>query len=106
MPSTGSRWSLTPSRSGSPVRLSLDDGETPIELIGGEDGAVLLTTRDGELHARILSSSMVVISDVLVERNWGGEVASTVRSDAMIQLAWTRRTMSEDGTLRTSASLP
>ncbi|MGB2507644.1 MAG: CARDB domain-containing protein, partial [Candidatus Poseidoniaceae archaeon] len=82
---------------GSPVRLSLDDGETPIQLIGGDDGAVLLTTRDGELHARILSSSMVVISDVLVERNWGGEVASTVRSDAMIQLAWTRRTMSEDG---------
>ncbi|MEC9204103.1 MAG: S8 family serine peptidase [Candidatus Thermoplasmatota archaeon] len=82
---------------GSPIRLTLDDGETPIELIGGDDGAILLTTRDGELHARILSSSMVVISDVLVERNWGGEVASTVRSDAMVQLAWTRRTMSEDG---------
>ena len=82
---------------GSPIRLTLDDGETPVELIGGDDGAILLTTRDGELHARILSSSMVVISDVLVERNWGGEVASTVRSDAMVQLAWTRRTMSEDG---------
>ena len=40
---------------------------------------------------------MVVISDVLVERNWGGEIASTVRSDGMVQLAWTRRTMSEDG---------
>ena len=82
---------------GSPIRLSLDDGETPIDLIGGEEGAVLLTTREGELHARILSSSMVVISDVLVERNWGGEIASTVRSDGMIQLTWTRRTMSEDG---------
>ena len=82
---------------GSPIRLSLDDGEAPIELIGGEEGAVLLTTRDGELHARILSGSMVVISDVLVERNWGGEIASTVRSDGMVQLAWTRRTMSEDG---------
>ena len=82
---------------GSPIRLSMDDGETPIDLIGGEEGGVLLTTRDGELHARILSSSMVVTSDVLVERNWGGEIASTVRSDGMIQLAWTRRTMSEDG---------
>ena len=54
------------------VRLSLDDGETPIEPIGGEDGAVLLTTRDGELHAQ---SCQVPWSDrdVLVERNWGGE---------------------------------
>ncbi len=77
--------------------VSLDAGETPLRVVGGDDGSVLFTVRDGELHARTLSSKLLPKNDVLVERAWGGELAATVRSDGMIQMAWTRRTMSEDG---------
>ena len=77
--------------------VSLDVGETPLRVVGGEDGSVLFTVRDGELHARTLSSKLLPKNDVLIERAWGGELAATVRSDGMVQMAWTRRTMSEDG---------
>lgn len=77
--------------------MSLDLNEVPLQVVGGDDGSVLFTVRDGELHARTLSDKLLPKNDVLIERAWGGELATTLRSDGMVQMVWTRRTTSEDG---------
>jgi subtilisin family serine protease len=82
---------------GSPVSVSLSSGEVAIELVGLEDGALLFTTRDGELHVRTFTSSMVMQVDEMLEEKWGGELATYLRDDGLVQAAWSRKTISPDG---------
>ena len=82
---------------GAPVGIDLSSGEVPVEFIGLEDGALLFTTVDGELHVRSITSSMKIQTDLLLEDMWGGELAVLERSDGVIHASWTRKSISADG---------
>ena len=90
---------------GAQVSLSLSEGEVPLEFIGMEDGGLLFTTRDGELHVRTTTASMVIQVDVLLEEKWGGELAATLREDGRVHAVWNRRTISPDGYTLTDLSM-
>ena len=82
---------------GSQVSISLSSGEVPIDFIGLEDGGLLFTTRDGELHVRTTTASMVMQVDVMLEQKWGGQLTTYLRDDGLVQAAWNRKTISPDG---------
>ena len=90
---------------GSQVSISLAQGEVPIDFIGMEEGGLLFTTRDGELHVRSITASMVMQADVMLEEKWGGELATTLREDGLVHAAWNRKTISPDGYTLTDLSL-
>ena len=89
---------------GSKTALTLSDGEAVLGFVGipegvdSEDGGGLLfTTKDGELHARTLTSAFSMPGDTLIEDNWAGEFAFTLRDDNRIHLAWTKRAVNQQG---------
>jgi len=82
---------------GSQVSISLSSGEVPIDFIGLENGGLLFTTRDGELHVRTTTASMVMQVDVMLEQKWGGQLTTYLRDDGLVQAAWNRKTISPDG---------
>jgi len=90
---------------GSQVSVSLSQGEVPIDFIGMEDGGLLFTTRDGELHVRTTTASMIMQVDVMLEEKWGGELATYLRDDGLVQAVWNRKTISPDGYTLTDLSL-
>ena len=90
---------------GSQVSVSLSEGEVPIDFIGMEDGGLLFTTHDGELHVRTTTASMVMQVDVMLEENWGGELATYLREDGLVQAAWNRKSISPDGYTLTDLSM-
>ena len=89
---------------GSKTGLTLSDGEAVIGFAGipeGVDtdvgGGLLFTTINGELHARTITSSFSMPGDTLIEANWAGEFAYTLREDNRIHLAWTKRFTNQQG---------
>ena len=82
---------------GSQVSIDLSTGEVPVDFIGLDDGALLFTTVDGELHVRSITESMSIQTDLLLEDMWGGELAILEREDGAIHAAWTRKSISTDG---------
>ncbi len=82
---------------GSKSTLSLATKETPLEFVGLPDGGLLFTTRDGELHVRTISSSLAMPGDILLENDWGGELAVYQREDGLVQAAWSRRSINAEG---------
>jgi subtilisin family serine protease len=82
---------------GAPVNLELSSGEVPVQFIGLEEGALIFTTIDGELHVRSINEKMNTQTDLLLEDMWGGELAVLERSDGFIHAAWTRKSISTDG---------
>ena len=89
---------------GSKTGLTLSDGEAVLGFAGipegvdSEDGGGLLfTTKDGELHARTLTSGFSIPGDTLIEDNWAGEFAFALRDDNRIQIAWTKRSTTQQG---------
>ena len=89
---------------GSKTGLTLSDGEAVLGFAGipeGIDsdagGGLLFTTKDGELHARTISSRFSMPGDTLIEDNWAGEFAFTLRDDNRIHLAWTKRFTNQQG---------
>ena len=82
---------------GAPVGVDLATGEVPIEFIGLEDGALLFTTVNGELHVRSINEAMSVQTDLLLGDMWGGELAVLEREDGLIHAAWTHKSISADG---------
>ena len=82
---------------GSQVSIDLSAGEVPVDFIGLDDGALLFTTIDGELHVRSITESMSIQTDLLLEDMWGGELAILEREDGAIHAAWTRKSISTDG---------
>ena len=82
---------------GSKVSVSLSQSEVSVDFIGMEEGGLLFTTRDGELHVRTVTENMVMQVDVMLEEKWGGELTTYLREDGLVQAAWNRKTISPDG---------
>jgi subtilisin family serine protease len=82
---------------GSQVRINLIENEVPLEFVGLDEGALLFTTIDGELHVRTITESMSMPGDVKLESNWGGELAVSQRDDGLVQAVWSRKTVEVDG---------
>ena len=92
-------------KEGSRVGIDLATGEVPVEFIGLNDGGLLFTTIDGELHARTITSRLVMVGGVTLEENWGGELAAYQRDDGLVQVAWTRRSLSSEGYILTDIAM-
>ena len=92
-------------REGSRVGIDLATGEVPVDFIGLNDGGLLFTTINGELHARTITSRLVMVGGVVLEENWGGELAAYQRDDGLVQVAWTRRSLSVEGYILTDIAM-
>ena len=97
---------------GSKTGLTLSDGEAVLGFVGIPDGVesdqgggLLFTTKDGELHARTLTSGFSMPGDTLVEPNWAGEFAFVLRDDNRVQMAWTKRFTDQQGYTMTDIGL-
>ena len=77
--------------------LSLSESEFPVAFIGIETSTLLFTTVDGELHVRSMNDNLVVLTDTLIDQNWGGEIDVILREDGLVHAAWTSRTQSQQG---------
>tara|TARA_B100000459_G_scaffold146843_1_gene114159 strand:+ start:3548 stop:8449 length:4902 start_codon:yes stop_codon:yes gene_type:complete len=97
---------------GSKTGLTLSEGEAVLGFVGIPDsaesdqgGGLLFTTKDGELHARTLTSGFSMPGDTLVESNWAGEFAFVLREDNRVQMAWTKRFTDQQGYTMTDIGL-
>ncbi len=77
--------------------LSLSEGESPVAFAGIETSTLLFTTVDGELHVRSMTKDLELLTDELIDQNWGGEIDVLVRNDGLVHAAWTSRTQSQQG---------
>ena len=77
--------------------LSLSEGESPVAFAGIETSTLLFTTVDGELHVRSMTKDLELLTDTLIDQNWGGEIDVLVRNDGLVHAAWTSRTQSQQG---------
>ena len=76
---------------GSQVRIELLEDEEPLEFVGLDEGALLFTTINGELHVRTITDTMSMPGDVKLESNWGGELAVHQREDGLVQALWSHK---------------
>ena len=77
--------------------LSLSESEYPVAFAGIESSTLLFTTVDGELHVRSISKDLQLLTDTVVDTNWGGEIDVMVREDGLVHAVWTSRTQSQQG---------
>ncbi|CAI8336540.1 MAG: Serine protease AprX [Euryarchaeota archaeon UBA443] len=77
--------------------LSLSEDEYPVAFAGIESSTLLFTTVDGELHVRSLNKKLELLTDTLVDQNWGGEIDVLARDDGLVHAVWTSRTQSQQG---------
>ena len=77
--------------------LSLSESEYPVAFAGVESSTLLFTTIDGELHVRSLNKELLLLTDTLIDQNWGGEIDVIVREDGLAHAAWTSRKQSQQG---------
>ena len=89
---------------GSKTGLTLSEGEAVLGFVGIPDdpddstgGGLIFTTKDGELHARTLTTSFGMPGDTTIEENWAGEFAFVLRDDNRVHLAWTKRFQDQQG---------
>ena len=92
-------------QAGPRVGVNLATGEVPLEFIGLDDGGLMFTTINGELHARTITSTLSLVGGVVLEENWGGELAVYQRDDGLVQVAWTRRSLSLEGYILTDIAM-
>ena len=90
---------------GSQVRINLAEDEVALEFVGLDDGALLFTTIDGELHVRTITKVMSMPGDVKLEENWGGELAVSQREDGLVQAVWSRKAISIEGYTYTNLAM-
>ena len=69
------------------------------------NGGLLFTTLDGELHVRTITSTLAMVGGTVLEENWGGELAMYQRDDGLVQVAWTRRSLSVEGYILTDIAM-
>ncbi|MBT4406825.1 MAG: S8 family serine peptidase [Euryarchaeota archaeon] len=82
---------------GAPTQLDILDDEVPLGYAAADNVGHLLTTRDDELHLRIVSKAFTMPGDTLIESNFAGEAAILSAGDGTTFVVWTRRTISLDG---------
>ena len=46
-----------------------------------------------------------MVGGVMLEENWGGELAAYQRDDGLVQVAWTRRSLSVEGYILTDIAM-
>ena len=90
---------------GSPVRLNLISNEIILDFIGLDDGGLLFTTLDGELHVRTITDSLSVPGEVKLADSWAGELTVLKREDGLVQAAWTENKLSQSGYLMTDIAM-
>jgi subtilisin family serine protease len=90
---------------GSKVGVSLSTREVPVDVVGLEEGGLMFTTMDGELHVRTVTSTLSMPGSVMLEDAWGGELATYLRDDGLVQVAWTRRSLSAEGYVLTDIAM-
>jgi subtilisin family serine protease len=90
---------------GSKVGVSLATREVPVEFVGLEEGGLMFTTKDGELFVRTVTSTLTMPGSVMLEEAWGGELAAYQRDDGLVQVAWTRRSLSVEGYVLTDIAM-
>ena len=83
--------------SGGTSPLSLSDDEYPVAFAGIGKSSLVFTETKGELHVRSLSSDLTLLTDTLVDANWGGELTVFERSDGLVHAAWTSRVQNQLG---------
>ena len=83
--------------SGGTSTLSLSDDEFPVAFAGIGKSSLVFTETNGELHVRSLSSDLTLLTDTLVDANWGGELTVFERSDGLVHAAWTSRVQNQLG---------
>ena len=81
---------------GAPTQLDILENEIPLGYAAANNVGHLLTTRDGELHLRIVSKSFTMPGDTLIESNFAGEAAIISAGDGTTYVVWTRKTVSID----------
>ena len=85
----------------SQVRLNLLSGESVIDFVGMEEGGLLFTTVDGELHVRTVTESSsgawATLADVKLADSWAGELTAILRDDGLVHAAWTENILSDQG---------
>ena len=83
----------------SQVRLNLLSGESVIDFVGMEEGGLLFTTVDGELHVRTVTESSsgawATLADVKLADSWAGELTAILRNDGLVHAAWTENVLSD-----------
>jgi subtilisin family serine protease len=90
---------------GSKVGVSLATDETPVDFVGLEEGGLLFTTQNGKLTVRTVTSTLSMPGSVILEESWGGEIATYQRDDGLVQVAWTRRSLSAEGYVLTDIAM-
>lgn len=90
---------------GAKAPIDLSTGEVAVDFVGLKDGGLLFTTVDGELHARTITSTLSMVGGVVLEENWGGELAVYQRDDGLVQVAWSRRSLSLEGYILTDIAM-
>ena len=90
---------------GSPVRLDLISNEIILDFVGLDEGGLLFTTLDGELHVRTITDSLSAPGQVKLADSWAGELAVLKRDDGLVQAAWTENKLSESGYFLTDISM-
>ncbi|MCH1443245.1 MAG: S8 family serine peptidase, partial [Candidatus Poseidoniaceae archaeon] len=83
--------------SGGTSPLSLSADEYPVAFAGIGKSSLVFTETNGELHVRSLSSDLTLLTDTLVDANWGGELTVFERSDGLVHAAWTSRVQNQLG---------
>tara|TARA_B100000683_G_scaffold267038_1_gene300154 strand:+ start:354 stop:5243 length:4890 start_codon:yes stop_codon:yes gene_type:complete len=96
---------VTDLQGGAKAPIDLSSGEVAVEFVGLKDGGLLFTTIDGELHARTITSTLSLVGGVVLEENWGGELAVYQRDDGLVQVAWSRRSLSLEGYILTDIAM-
>ena len=87
---------------GAKTPLQFSDGEAVLGFVGvpeasGDGGGLIFTTKNGELHARTLTSKFDTPGNTMIEENWAGEFSFVLRDDNRVHLAWTKRFTDQQG---------
>ncbi|MED5485033.1 MAG: hypothetical protein VYE59_00295, partial [Candidatus Thermoplasmatota archaeon] len=85
------------------VTISLLDDETLMGYVAVKNTGHLLTSYDGGLHLRTVSSYQKLLDDVLLDDTFAGEALIYSEGDAS-HVVWTRRYLDQDNHLRMTIS--
>jgi len=88
---------------GANVTIQLRDDETALGYALAGDVGHLLTTYDGELHLRTISSQLQTMDDILLDATFSGEAAIISIGDES-QVIWTSRSADDSNYIRMTVS--
>ena len=84
--------------------VQLPSNEVPVSYASVGDGGHLLTTKDGELRLKTISSRLQMLGDVRLDENFAGDADIIRGSDETSYLTWTRRYTNDVGYIMMTVS--